>query len=479
MSQALYYAGEVALWLQRECGQELEFLGCHNLTGVTVPRGDLNPSYCRTGKNKFEVVRTWRGMPGLGTATIVAYDTVLNLIQELESAFNLYVLHAAGGADEDPTNYDYLYIYEDVEPSAEAMETHAIGMSPDAQTHILGSYPVSFQDRTKVKKLTGVARDISALTAEDINGVAFCDGAFAGNIAEGATQSCQTGFLVGDAGILLRTLDGGGTFTAIMSPFTDVTDPIGAVYCEGDLVVITNAEDTAYAYSWDGGDTWTEVLTPTKLINRVFMLGGTKMWMVGQDGYVYFSNNRGASVAVQDYGSATSSSLNDVAFASGLLGYAVGDDNAFIRTVDGGSIWAAVTGPAAGLFPNDLYRVAVVPGTDIVFVGDEQGNLYRSDDQGDTWTTVLDIDAMAGGIAGIAICNCNVISVVGNDEDPYFYSGASVDGVMYQTVDGGNSWQAVEIPANDGVNDIICCDPNQYWIVGEDGYVAYVAGPTA
>jgi photosystem II stability/assembly factor-like uncharacterized protein len=237
-----------------------------------------------------------------------------------------------------------------------------------------------------------------------------------------------------------------------------------------------NGTDTAYAYSWDGGATWTEVLTPTELLNDAFILGSTKIWMCAQGGYIYYSSNRGQTVSVQDAGVATLQSLNSISFSDALRGYAVGDANSFVRTVDGGNIWEAVTGPSVAV-NNDLYKVAVVAGTEIVFVSDEAGNLYRSDDSGDTWTTVFTATtATAGGIPGIAICNCNVIGFVANDQDPYFYSGASVEGVMYQSIDGGNTWKAVEVPANDGLEDVFCCDVNQYIIVGASGFLAHVAG---
>lgn len=482
MAQQNYYAGEVALWLQRDCGDAREFLGCHNLTGVSVPRGDTNPTYCRTGKNSFEIQRTWRGTPGLGSATIVAYDTVLNYIQELPCPFNLYVLHSACGGDEDPTNYDYLYIYEGAEPTSEDTDTHVAGMSADEQTEIMLSMPLTFRKRLKVKKLTAQSVDVSTVTTADITSITFCDDPECGNLCGDASVGCQTGLFStignGGAAIIGRTTNGGSSWSSIASPFTTATDDIAFIRCDGDLAIAVNGVDTAYAYSWDGGATWTEVTTPTQLINRVLIWGGTKIWMVGQNGYVWFSSDRGASVSVQDAGAATAQSLNDISASSALLLYAVGDNNAFIRSEDGGNIWTAVTGPATGATNDDLYRVMAVPGTDIVFVGDEEGNVYRSEDRGTTWPAtpvITGYTALAGGIYGIAVPNCNTVAVIGNDSDPYFY--ASPTGSMYQSVDGGSSWAAVVLPSNTGLRDLYACGINEYWIAGDDGFVAKVAGP--
>jgi photosystem II stability/assembly factor-like uncharacterized protein len=475
--QQQYLAGEVALWLQYECGDSWIFLGCHNVTGVSAPRGDTNPVYCRVGKNKFAIQRTWRGTPGLGSMTLVAYDTVLNYLQELPCAFNLAVLHSAEDADDDPTNFDYLYYYNGVELTSEETDTHVVGINPDEQTPIMLSMPASFRQRLKVKAVTAQERDVSALTTNDLNAVTFCDDPSCDSFGNLDTIGCQVGYAASDGTTakILKTTDGGGSWTGLSSPFTDADHNIIDIACDGDVVIAVNGEDTAYAYSWDAGASWSEVTTPTQLINRAYMLGGTKIWFVAQNGYIYYSSNRGASIVTQDAGVATSQSLNDISAADSLTLYAVGDNNAFVRTTDGGEIWSAVTGPAAAIFPNDLYRVLAIPGTDIVFVGDEQGNVYRSEDNGDTWTTVLSNTNLAGGIRGLVACDCNVIMVAGNSTDPYFYAGAT--GYVYQSVDGGNSWFGVEIPTNTGVLDLICCDVNRYWIVGVDGFMSIISGP--
>ena len=480
--QRSYLAGEIALWLQRNCGAELEFLGCHNITGVSVPRGDTTPLYCRKDKREYEVVRTLRGVPGLGAMTIVTPETVTNLLAELPCPFNLYALFSACGADEDPANWDYLYIYYNVEPTSEDTDTLIVGVDPGDDTRIMISLPSSFTKRIKVKELTAQSRDVEAITSYDINDIAYCDSPECSDLCDNESEGCQTLYFVTDgngvAAVIGKSTDGGTTWTSIASPFTDGSDDITRIVCDNNTVIVTSNGDSVYAYSWDGGTTWTEVFTPIWMINDIFMLGATRVWMCCQNGYIYYSNDRGASVTLQDAGVATSQSLNAIAFADKNRGYAVGDNNAFVYTRDGGDTWLAGTGPATTPVNDDLYSVVAVPDTDIVLVGDEEGNLYRSTDYGQTWTTSFTAQtATAGGIPSLTLCDCNVIVFIANDEDPYFYSGASVDGVMYQSVDGGVTWTAITVPANDGLNSIICCDVNQYWLVGESGFIAKAAGP--
>lgn len=480
--QQSYVAGEIALWLQRNCGEELEFLGCHNVTGVSVPRGDTTPLYCRTDKRTFKVVRTLRGVPGLGSMTVVTPETVTNTLAELPCSFNLYTLFSACRADEDPDNWDYLYIYDGVEPTSEDIDTLVVGIDPGDEARILLSLPCSFQERIKVKALEAQQRDVSDITTNDINDIFFCDAVECSDLCGDESIGCQVGYFLADSGgvaaVIGKTTNGGSTWTTIASPFTNAAHNITAGACDGDTVVVTSDGDSVYAYSWDAGATWTESFSPTWMVNDIFMLGATRIWMCCQLGYIYYSNNRGASFTLQDAGVATAQSLNSIAFADKNRGYAVGDNNAFVYTRDGGDTWVAGTGPATGVVNDDLYKVVANPDSDIVIVSDEEGNMYRSTDYGQNWTTIFTSNAnTAGGIPDIAWPNCNVIAFVANDSDPYFYS--SPTGVMYQSVDGGVTWTQITIPSNSGLNAIWACDVNQYWIAGDAGFVAKVAGPVA
>lgn len=474
-----YLAGEVALWLQLECGGQWNFLGCHNLTGITVPRGETNPVYCRVGKNKFAIQRTWRGTAGLGSLNLVTYDTIVNYLQELGCAFNLAVLHSASGSDDDPTNYQYLYYYNGVEITSEDTDPHVIGMSPDDQTAIMMSMPATFQERVKVKGLNSQSVDVSALTTNNLNAITFCDDPSCDSFGNLDTIGCREGYAAtdGTTAKILKTLDGGGTWEALSSPFSNADQNIKDIVCDESVLIVLNGQASEYAYSWDKGVTFSVVTTPTRVMNKALIVGGTKIWLVGQGGYIYYSSNRGATIALQNGGQATSQSLNDVSAADTLTIYAVGDNNSFVLTEDGGSIWSAKTGPAMGV-NNDLYKVLAIAGTNIVFVADEEGNVYRSTDKGDTWSTVLATgSSLAGGIRGLVACDCNVIMAIGNSQDPYFY-GSSGTGTAFQSVDGGNSWKGVELPTNTGILGLMCCDVNRYWAVGVDGFMSLIAGPS-
>ncbi len=94
MATIVYQSKRNALWLQRDCVGNLEFLGCHDLTDLTRPQGEVTESYQRTGKNKFESVQSIQSIPEPGTATLTLYSQVVNLIDELPCPFQLLVYNS-------------------------------------------------------------------------------------------------------------------------------------------------------------------------------------------------------------------------------------------------------------------------------------------------------------------------------------------------------------------------------------------------
>ena len=68
------------------------------------------------------------------------------------------------------------------------------------------------------------------------------------------------------------------------------------------------------------------------------------------------------------------------------------------------------------------------------------------------------------------------LGFVANDQDPYWYSGATVDGSFYRSIDGGCTWIRQDIPANDGLYALDHCEINKYWLAGVSGWLGKAAG---
>ena len=84
---------------------------------------------------------------------------------------------------------------------------------------------------------------------------------------------------------------------------------------------------------------------------------------------------------------ATAEDLYDIVFYNEYVGYAVGDNNAFVYTTNGGQTWTAGTGPSAG----DNLVSCDVNYAGHLYVTNDDAELWRTTDGGDTWELMLDL----------------------------------------------------------------------------------------
>jgi photosystem II stability/assembly factor-like uncharacterized protein len=435
------------------------------------------------GKGVFAIQSVRRGTADFGSVSMTVYRGISNLLRDLPCPYNLMIIYANCGADEDPNNYDFIDVLRGIQRNGRTQANVVNGIAGDNATDVGGDIIVEiaaqFLSYTEIKPLTPTEVAISAIAAHVVNDIAICDlTADCGDC--GDTQGCETIILVTDGIVgsasadaaIYRSTDGGDTWTLIANPFTDTDDILVSVACSGSVSVVLNGASTSYAYSNDGGVTFTEVTGLAQIPADVFILGPTKIWIVGAAGYIWRSSTLGASVVVQDAGVMTAQDLNSVSFANSQLGYVAGAANAFGYTENGGTNWTARTGPAPATILN---VVKAAPNTEAVFVGDENGVIYRSKDKGVTWATVRAADAtVSGGITDIAIPveNVNDITVSALNS-----TGA---GTIYHSKDGGQTWEAVASPAlaagSQGINALTICQPNRLWGVGDDGLVFKLKG---
>lgn len=303
---------------------------------------------------------------------------------------------------------------------------------------------------------------LSELAAAQIVGevidVAICDAVTCG--ACGVPSSgCNKVFAIttlisGSPGLpaeLIYSDDGGETIGETNVSTLAVNMAPSALACVGIyLVVISNGDDSLhYAPIVDilaGTETWTEVTTGIVLAgspNDIFSLGSGFTWIVGDVGYVYFSDDITAGVEVQDAGVATIQNLNAIHGVDEDHLVAVGASNAVIYTTDGEN-WASVTGPAVGVALNTVWMKS----KDEWFVGTAGGRLYYTSNAGTTWTEKTFPGSGAGQVRDIVFATPTVGYLA--------HSTAAPAGRILRSVDGGNSWYVLpegtgSIPVNDYV----------------------------
>ena len=226
-------------------------------------------------------------------------------------------------------------------------------------------------------------------------------------------------------------------------------------------------------YSDDDGDSWRPMLPPARLeamlIRELSSIGTTLV--VGAQNTVFRQRaNEEALTAVNDdsveQGINAFAAMDNLLFASGYMGE---EGSGLFRSDNEGDSWTRI---AAEEITRSVETI-VVYGTTL-YVGTSGSGVFRSDDKGDSWTAVNDglthrtVSALlavnedtvfagtpGGGVfrtrdggnswvevnTGITSTTISELEVVGNR----LYT--NVGGKIVWTVDGGESWQPIEIPS--------------------------------
>jgi photosystem II stability/assembly factor-like uncharacterized protein len=168
------------------------------------------------------------------------------------------------------------------------------------------------------------------------------------------------------------------------------------------------------------------------------------------------------TLAVDTTRSRWSIAMLDVAFADGEVGWAVANDGAILKTVDGGK---SFHGQASGV-RDRLHDLVVFDRNTAIVVGDNKGigrksgSLIRTHDGGSTWSIVLE---GLTPLAGVAFSDDQSLGIaVGPSQ-------------LLRTEDGGITWQTPELVEcslpNYRLEGVAFADPLTVWAVGDAGLV--------
>jgi photosystem II stability/assembly factor-like uncharacterized protein len=165
----------------------------------------------------------------------------------------------------------------------------------------------------------------------------------------------KVGVIVGRYGFILRTTDGGGTWTQMDS---GTSDSLGSVDFPTAAIGYATAADGRMLKTVNGGVNWTSISTGTgNDLRGVRFVSATRGWAVGNSGAIVRTTNGGASWQMQTSG--TKKALSGVDFVDASNGWAVGGSGTILRTKNGGATWVKqISGTAAFLFAVDFVTVA-------------------------------------------------------------------------------------------------------------------------
>lgn len=181
--------------------------------------------------------------------------------------------------------------------------------------------------------------------------------------------------------------------------------------------------------STDLGVTWTQKPAPTRAtLTGVWFRGRELGWAVGHDSVILRTRDGGETWERVNWAPEDESPFLNVWFDSDDVGYAIGAYGSFAVTQDGGETWEYVPVTEDEFQPHLNQIAETDDGT--LFMSAEAGTIFRSDDRGETWTTVP--SPYRGSFFGVLPLDGGTLLVFG------------LRGHLYRSEDEGQTW--TEIP---------------------------------
>jgi hypothetical protein len=470
------------IWIQTKKFESYDLLLPYGMTGVTDPTGSLTavrePSSER--RRKTVIVDILRGEPGLPEFTMeTRLNRTMNYLFGLgDLSFNVQCHMGESGRPDNYYSSEIMLMWGGVFRGDLALDRTALIEGDDAPDAI--SVPFSAEEGPILVDL-----GVEFLSARTIAAVATPRAiAFLGQEYFRTDQSQE------DQGE-----NGYAVFNAIWSSTADVyytedngeswaptsADPFAVNENISDLLLVGKKNDHRIIVSRGSGDgsspaeiayadvtaigttAWVTVnvgSVNSQYINKLFMIDYMHIYAITNDGYIYMSNNGGATWTLKT--SAPGVDLFDIKAIgqgqhAGVI-VVVGESNLIYLSNDHGDTWDAKTGPADGSGDNNLAVCITPDGT--IYIGNDAGELYGSFDFCDEWTTLS-----AQGVTATAI-RC-----IDNYGDQIIWVGLDTasGGRVVRSIDGGSSFRlwSLGIPTNGGVNDIVALDPNLLYVAAD------------
>jgi len=235
-------------------------------------------------------------------------------------------------------------------------------------------------------------------------------------------------------GKVYYSVDSGATWTASAITGLGTGAIVTAIDIVGQyLVVVAKGENAYYVAQINqmtgAPGTWTKVTTgfvALKTPNDLYVESPSRVYFVGDGGYIYVATDILAGVTVLNAGGATTNNLLRIHGATGIL-VAVGASNTSIKSTNQGRSWSATAASVTGT----LQAVAVLsPQT--YYVGTSAGGVSYTENGGATWTSLT--------LPGAALIGVHDIVFPTNEVGYIAATRTGPTAVIFGTIFGGVGW---------------------------------------
>ncbi len=466
-----YGSGDGSLFIQPDgVNTKVIFGGCVDIAEIDMPLGDASLWLCRDPavSGGFKTKRVVRGAPGLVTTSFTTdVQDVANHFEYLKDGTPVYLAvfdDVNGGRKDVLANASRIFVTGWIATNQKYgnLAVARADGEPDR-----GEYAVDVAGSPPLYRLYDLSDNaLRVQTAEDqnVNSVAFSD-----YLGTDAFAVCDAASGV-EAHVLRYHLDKFDDAATVKwaataaDPF-DVDEHINGVAVlqinrDVTRVIVgrgsTDVADPAeIAYSDDNGATWS-VVDVGSIVGEfvdgssgIFSLGTTDVWLVTDQGSIYYSADGGLSWAIQ---ASVTAALTDILFSDPMNGMTAGTQgggvNNLLYTNDGGITWSSLTHPTA----DDLVSLGYSGA--FWWAGDDAGGLWYSPNNGTTW---YQREFGTPGVSAIDTIK------FGN---PYLGVITHGDAIRI-TYDGGNTWSGLSLPVSVTLNDLWIVGPRTLYAVGD------------
>lgn len=254
----------------------------------------------------------------------------------------------------------------------------------------------------------------------------------------------MTAFAVGVGGMIMKSTDGGTTWSAVTHGLT--SQDLYVVHFATDQVGFIGGLSATVLKTVDGGATWTNISTnlpeiittyaqlSTQAINDFYFLDANNGFATGYNGIILKTTDSGATWTF--HGALGAGTFRSIFFVNATTGFIASHGKLIKKTEDGGQNWTNWTSTETTF--NHFFETRFFNETTGVAIGDG-GSIFRTTDTGANWTRVVIDPAPTGQLWGLTVVSATTA-----------YASGQV-GQIYKTTDAGATWTKEDIGNNTSI----------------------------